>query len=231
MLQSAAAWQFAPATLDGKSIDSAFETKVNPVSASSRRNSMTTSMTSKFATIYYDLLGVIEDGDRAAADRAMIKLRAGNLSEDAYLGLAQFTYAEKWGGEAEQIAGLKRAIAFEQEAIYLLPPHFLNAVTALLPLQANARDFEGALRTWDVLLKLQPDQEALAKLKPVVAQIEAFQSDRQPFNVNGELRGRSWDINLFRKEFGVVVSEGYLSELKLRCERKFAVLTSIQKFL
>jgi hypothetical protein len=224
VLQSVDTWQFAPATLDGKPIDSVFETKMHNASSSIPRNSMTASMTSKFATIYYDLLGVIEAGDRAAADRAMAKLQPGNLYEDAYLGLAQFTYAEKWGNEAEQIAGLKRAIAFEKEATYLLPPHFLNAVTALLPLQANARDFTGALHTWDVLRELQSDQEALMKLKAVVAQVEAFRRDRQPFNVNGELVDGSWDINLFRSEFGVVVSAGYISELKLRCERKFAVL-------
>jgi TonB family protein len=225
VLQSVDAWQFAPATLDGEPIDSTFETKVHNASSSIPRNSMTASMTSKFATIYYDLLGVIEAGDRAAADRAMAKLQPGNLYEDAYLGLAQFTYAEKWGNEAEQIAGLKRAIAFEQEATYLLPPHFLSAVTALLPLQVNARDFEGALHTWDMLRNLQPDEATLAKLKPIVAQVESFRSDRQPFNVNGQLIDGSWHINLFRKEFGVVVSEGYISELKLRCERKFAVLT------
>jgi TonB family protein len=225
VLQSVATWQFAPATLDGKPIDSAFETKVNNAFSSSPHNSMTSRMTSKFGTVYYDLLGFIEAGDRSASDRAMAKLQPGNLYEDAYLGLAQFTYAEKWGNEAEQIAGLKRAIAFEQEATYLLPPHFLKAVTALLPLQANVRDFAEALHTWDVLRKLQPSDETLAKLKPVVAQVEAFRSDRQPFNVNGELVDGSWHINLFRKEFGVVVSEGYISELKLRCERKFAVLT------
>jgi TonB family protein len=224
-LQSVGTWHFTAATLDGKPIDSAFEAKVHNASSSSPRHSMTASMTSKFATAYYHLLQVIEAGDRAEADRTMAKLQVGNLYEDAHLGLAQFTYAEKWGTEAEQIAGLNRAIAYETTATYLMAPHFLNALTALLPLQAKARDFEGALQTWDVLRNLHPDEEALAKLKPVIAQVEAFRSDKQPFNVNGELIEGSWHITLFRKEFGVVISAGHISEVKLRCARKFVVLT------
>jgi len=72
-----------------------------------------------FVTSYRELAKAIQNKDKAAADAALAKLHVQNLYEDAYYGLAEFTYARQWGDEAQRYAGLLRAVAEESTPRYL----------------------------------------------------------------------------------------------------------------
>jgi TonB family protein len=209
-------WQFNPATLDGQAVDSAMEFKVIYAITGFGEGARP-----QFSKAYRDLFKYVNANDKAGADAAMRKLSVDNLYEDAYFGFAQSVYAQKWGTESEQLAGLSRAVAHENGARFLPKKQFIVALSAMLPLQVRARDFSGALQSFVKLQKLGADEALLATFKPTIDQINALKDNDRSFSVPGEIVDGSWCLPLFKRKFSVDVTSGHLSEVKLRCERKY----------
>jgi TonB family protein len=215
-LKTISKWDFIPATLNGSPIDSGIEVPLRFKLTGGGDGAR-----SQFVKFYRQLFVAINANDRAAADAAMSKLEVDNLYEDAYLGFAQYGYANKWGTEAEQLAGLNRAIAYENEPNFLRKDQFISALTAVLPLQLRAQNFGEAIQTWEKLQKLGVDEKTLAAFKPTIDNIKVLRNDARAFSVVGELKDGQWYFKLYKKHFTIAVSEGHLAEVKLRCETTF----------
>jgi hypothetical protein len=207
---------FEPGTLDGKPIESVFEMKytfaVPDLPPGARQD---------FVTAYKALVNAVDGGDRAAADAAMAELKITNLYEDAFHGLADYRYASRWGDESAQLAGLRRAIAAEVRAHYLPSGEWRSALTMSLRLEVKLQDYAGALRTWQLLQKAGIDEQTVAKIKPMIEQLETLRSDDRIYKVPGQITDDAWSYHLFKQHFRIEVPDGSLALVKLKCRGQF----------
>ena len=207
---------FEPATLNGHPVDSAYEIKF--------KYSLTTPAAGArpgFVRGYQALIQAIKAHDKGAADTALQKLQVNNLYEDAYFGLATYNYAAHWGDQTQQLAGLERAIAGEGSAHYLPKEVFAAALQAQLQLQLQTKDYAGVLITWEKLQRAGIDAETADKIKPVIVQLETLRTDDRQYSVPGKLIDGTWYLRLFKRHFRVVVSDGHVSDIKLRCDKRY----------
>ena len=98
---------FEPARIDGQPVDAGhylvyhFEVEGG------------VGLRSRFVSLHKLLMNTIEKGDREKADKRLSYLAAEkslNLSEDAYLHVAKYSYYAKWGDEEQQLKALDRAV-------------------------------------------------------------------------------------------------------------------------
>lgn len=203
---------FEPATLNGQPVESGFEIKYQfDVESNGARP--------EYVKAYKTLVSAVKAGDRPAADAAMEKLQIKSLYEDAYFGLASYIYAAQWGDESQQIAGLRRAIAQENHAHYLPEGQFRAAVNALTGLELRSNQFEEAIDDWKLLQRL--DKRSAEQLRPVIERIEQRRSDPSSYSVSGQMADGTWYLHLFKRHFRVAVGEGYVSQVKLRCDKRY----------
>jgi TonB family protein len=214
---------FEPASLNGKPIESGFELKYL-----FRDSAMGSSSGASGAFVrgYEALLSAVNSADRAAADAALGQLKIGNLYEDAYFGLATYSYATKWGDESQQLEGLRRAIAEEEVAHYLPKDLFQSALIARMKLELNAHQYAEVMTTWKRLKKSGVDKATESQVLHVIDQLQKLRSDDSAYEVTGRImpEGR-WFLHLFKRHFQAVVSEGSLSQVKLRCDKRFVYFT------
>jgi TonB family protein len=108
--------KFEPGKLNGAPVESGFEMKYRFLNPPPHQSS---GANPAFVKSYKTLIAAVNSGDQAVADEAMQKLTITNLYEDAYFGIATYEYASKYGDEGQQLEGLRRAIAREDDARYL----------------------------------------------------------------------------------------------------------------
>jgi TonB family protein len=209
---------FEPASLGGKPIESGFELKYLFMNRGMRSNS---GASDAFVREYTALMSAINSDDRAAADAAVGKLKIGNLYEDAYFGLATYNYAKKWGNESQQLEGLGRAIAEEGVAHYLPKDSFQSALLARMKLEMNAHEYAEVMTTWKLLEKLGVDKSTESRILPVIDQLQKLRSDDSAYEVTGRMPEGRWFLHLFKRHFQAVVSEGFISQVKLRCDKRY----------
>jgi TonB family protein len=215
-LKSLESWTLFPAELNGRPIDSVYRYKFTFVLPGHPMGAR-----EEFVIAYRKVTDALKHKDRAAADAELTKLNVHNLYEDAFKGLAEYSYAVQYGNADQQIAGLYRAIANESEARYLPRDTFEFALTNLLRLQLKMSLFSEALDTWAKLQKVVGDKKTLATFEPIIAQVEILRSDDRPYIVSGDLKDGGWFIQLFKSNFRIAVISGQISTLKLRCERSY----------
>lgn len=214
-LEAVSRWTYEPATLQGKPVDSASTVKIT------FRLSDKPGASSAFITAYKAAVKAVQSKDRSAADAAMNTMSAQNLYEHAYAGLAEYQYAVEWGTQAEQLSALSRAIAQENQAVFLPKAAYKAALRQIFPLQINQRHFKAALKTWERLQKVEDDSDTLAPYKALVDKILILQKDEASFSVSGNLKNSSWSHSLLKRNFHINVTSGHVAQLKLRCQRQY----------
>lgn len=209
-------WQMEPGTLNGKPIESVRTLKFT-IQNYDRKHERARP---EFADNYAKFLKVLATPDRASTDIAIKVLQPDNLYEDAYMGLAEYHYAHKWGTDEQQLAGLLRAVADEDHGIYLPKATFAQTIEQLFLMQVKLGYFADATDTWGELQKLL-DKQTLASLQPVADRIEIFRKSSEEFGVAAEIKDRYWYFSLFKRHFRVDVTTGHIANVRLYCQRKF----------
>lgn len=204
-----------PGKLNGQPIESATQMKFKYSLDSTQGASR------QFIAGYRHLISAIKANDRMAADAAMKELEVTNLYEDAYFGLANYQYARLWADEPTQLKYLIRAVAEEHTAQYLPTREFSYALVQIIRLQINARYFGEALKSWDDLQKVTGDSSLKGQIKPAIDQLKKIRSDDSEYEVPGSMPDGSWNLSLFKKHFRAKVTDGHISDVKLRCEKGF----------
>jgi TonB family protein len=207
---------FEPGSLNGKPVESGYEMKYRFAFYEH-----STGADSSFVGAYRSLTDAIHEDNRVAADAAMKRLKITNLYEDTFFGLAIYRYAAKWGDEAQQLEGLRRAIAEEDYARYLPSDVFAWALLACFRLEVQTHQYAEALSTWKRLQKSRIDPRSAAQIQDIVQQLEKLRSSDTSYTVSGQMVEGSWHLHLFKPHFRAVVSEGYISQVKLRCDKRY----------
>ncbi len=207
---------YQPGTLDGQPIESASKIKIIfmlPVPSTGARND--------FFEQYMKLNRAVAAKDKAAADAALKGLEVKNLYEDAYFGLANYLYARQWGDEAQQLAGLRRAIAYEKSAHYLTNVQFQSVLVQCLTLEVKLNHFGEAQKLWTSLLLSGIDAATIAKIKPTMLQLDHIRASEDAYGVAGSMPDGTWGLELYKRNFRFKVSEGHIAYVKLRCSKGF----------
>ena len=207
---------FEPGMLNGQPVEAGMEMKFKFENTTLTREP---GARREFIHAYKALETAVKSADRAAADQAMAQLKVTNLYEDAFYGLAQDRYAYKWGTPAQQLAGLKRAIAEEDKAHYLPNELFRAALLDSFKLQVILRDYAGAVTTWKRLLHAGIDKDSVAKFQPVIDKLETIRTNDSAYQVEGAITDGKWYLHLFKHNFKANVTEGALTEVRLRCDK------------
>jgi TonB family protein len=207
---------FSPGTVDGKAIESDYEFKFTFLGTTP-----STGASGAFVSDYRTLMKAISVKDKAKADAAMKDLQVTNLYEDAYFGMATYLYQKQWGSDEQQLAGIQRAIAEESNARYLPKDTFQFALRASLQLQLRLRLYAEASRTAGKLRKLGLDDKSAVELASLSDQLKKLRDDGSRYELQGEMPTGSWGLYLFKRHFHATVSEGYISQVKLRCQKKY----------
>jgi TonB family protein len=216
-LEAAEKWTFEPASIGGTPIDAAHNIKVRFYLTDPAKGAR-----EAFVKSYRKLMRAISANDKSTADAELEKLQAKNLYEDAFLNLGKYNYYRVWGTVHQQTQALSASIADEDTPRYLPKDQFSGALQLLFPLQVSAQEFAGALDTWRRLQTSGIDKELLARWKASVDDIEALRTDNRSYQVGGTIQnGSSWFYKLFKSRFQITVRSGQLSEIKLRCDKKY----------
>lgn len=175
-------------------------------------------VTPEFIDRYKAVMQAIRAGDRADADLTMKQLRVSNFAENAYAGLASYSYASKWSDEAEQLAGLQRAVM----GLYLPAPELRAALSRCMTLELKAHQYAEASATLKRLEKSGIDEKAAGELRTIANQLEKLRSDVTSYDVAGHVpENGTWFLHLFKHHFRAAVSEGRIAQVKLRCDKNY----------
>jgi hypothetical protein len=92
---------------------------------------------------------------------------------------------------------------------------------ASLQLQLRLRLYTEALQTVAKLRKQRLDDKTSVELTSLTDQLKSLRDDGRRYELHGEMPAGSWGINLFRRHFHATISEGYISQVKLRCQKRY----------
>lgn len=216
-LRATKKWSFDPAMLNGMPIEAGYHLRIYFT------HWLAPGVRTQFARNYDETVGAIAAGDRSRAEAMLQQLNVENLREDAFAGVAKYKFEAKWGTEAGQICALRRAVATDPGPRSLPRTQFVTALQALLRLELRVKDFASALSTWDRLKRLEPEHADLTELQPLIDDVIVLGKDERAYSVTGEVAAKSssWFYTLYKHRFQVVVASGHVSEIKLRCDRKY----------
>jgi len=208
--------RFEPGTLDGQPVEAGFELKYQ-----FQMDNHPAGARMEFIRAFKKLIAAIKANDRAAADAVMGALKVTNLYEDTYYGMALYSYATAWGDDSERLRGLRRAIAFEDSPKYLAKDEYRSALLECMRLELKTHQYAEALSTGKKLQKTGLDAATADSIKVAVGKLEKIRTDESSYDVAGEISDRNWFLHLFKAHFRAIVSDGYISEARLRCDRSY----------
>lgn len=213
---------FAPARLGDEIVDGSarrFYTFVLEGGSDAARES--------FVNRYQFFARSLEKDSREEIERRLQRLEAAdiaNMYEHAYLSLARYLFAERFGTPLERMQHLKLALAEnrdEENPESYLGESAAGARRLLLQLQIQNGRYAEALETL-YIIERSGDQQATRAFSSAFEEIEALRKNDQAYAVRGELdNAGEWEIMLLKDQFWLQNVEGNIAELKLRCQRSF----------
>jgi hypothetical protein len=64
------------------------------------------------------------------------------------------------------------------------------------------------------------DKAPAAQIRETIATVERIRTDDSAYAISGQISDSNWYLHLFKRHFRAVVSEGYISEVRLRCDTR-----------
>jgi len=170
---------------------------------------------------------VLASNDQQATQASLKELEdrgVRNLYENAYLNMARFNYAVKYGTSAEQMKYLKTALSYENTGpkVSFLPDEMVViARRKLFELQLANKHYAEAAKSYELFEK-NDDTTAVELLKPSYQELMVLKSNQDAFELDAATNTNGyWSINLFKQGFAITDADGVLNEIKLRCEKKY----------
>jgi TonB family protein len=144
--------------------------------------------------------------------------------ELAYQGLAKYLYSRRYGSEQEQMANLREALSFSRrkgDPVYLPDTEAKFARRELMKLQVKNKYFREALYTYSYFEAIG-DGEAVNLFKSAYDQILALENGADGYELPLELNvnGAAY-IELLKRKVYISEVDGEVSEMKVRCEKKY----------
>jgi TonB family protein len=214
--------KFVPASLSGKPITGSKTIRYKFV-LEGGQNGASAAFASRYRR-FTRSINADEQDDAQGELEALDEGGAHSLYEDAFLNLARYYYAAKYGSSEEQMTYLERALYFDQEDTYdtyLPEPDALALWPQLFVLQAQNQRFAEALATYDIIAAIGAD-EAHASLADAAAKLRELAVDDTPYALAARTdESGSFSIDLFKDEFYLDDVESNIDQIKLRCDQRY----------
>jgi hypothetical protein len=212
--------KFKPATVDNAPIDSAiaFRVKYSSDATINQRAS------NAFIAQYKSVVAATGNGVRETAESGLKALVPKNNFEDAFYALAQYEYFKKWGTATQKLAAIRRAVLYEDGTYkYYSEPVYRYALMSLFNTEIETSRYGDALDTYK---KFSQSQKVEPDVQANIASLQNLQTNDDTFSVRGsiEVSNTSWYYKLLKRHFLVLLTSGKLQEIKLRCDKKYALI-------
>lgn len=214
--------KFVPASLSGNPITGSKTVRYTFVLDQQKRGARA-AFVSRYRRFTRSIDADDQDETRAELE-ALEEGGARSLYEDAFLNLARYNYAVKYGSSEEQMTYLERALYFNEEGAYetYLPEADARTLwPQLFVLQARNGRFAEALATYEIIAAIGAD-EAHASLADAVAELREMAVNDAAYAVTARTdRNGSFSIDLFKDEFYLDDAESNIDQIKLRCDQRY----------
>lgn len=212
---------FVPGSLNGKPVESSYELRYRTVTEGVAPN-----VSLVFVGALKSLTAAIQAKDRPAADAAMKKVKIEDATEYAYLQLATYQYAQVWGDEAQQLTALRRSLTWQSRTGDALPKEVSAvALRACLRLELKMQEYAEAIATWKRLQDVGVDPDTARMVAPMIQELNQLRLDHREVEVSGQLGRAGWFLQLFKPQFRIEVTDGRISDVKLRCQGRYLSFT------
>lgn len=169
----------------------------------------------------------VESRIQSAYER-LLKVEAKNHYENAFLSFAEFLYAQQYGSEVEQVGHLRSALSFttsgEDGNLYLSDENAMAARRILFNLEVKNYYFTEALDTFGEMKK-RNDDEGVGLFQSTYEELLRLKGAETSYSIPASLsQFGTWHIDLFKNNFYFDNVDGVVSEVKLRCDKKFVII-------
>lgn len=170
-------------------------------------------------------VGEESQSDAESALELLEELGILNAYEDAFLNLARYTYALRYGDSNAQMkflrAALGESLSKPDFETYLDEDTAREARRNLAQLQIRNAYFAEAMDTLE-MMRLKGDDEGADLFRDTSTSLAAFKTNDAAYPVKGRIEDSgSWGLTLFKTRFRLADLMGAVQELKLRCEQAY----------
>jgi hypothetical protein len=103
---------------------------------------------------------------------------------------------------------------------------FVSALLERLNLELKTHEYAEVMTTWKRLEKLGVDKDTESRVLPVIDKLQRLRSDDSAYEMTGLMTDEgSWFLHLFKRHFKAAVSDGFISQVKLRCDKRYVYFT------
>ena len=95
----------------------------------------------------------------------------------------------------------------------------------MIRLHLQLRLYAEALDTYKKFQKEGIDAKTDARLKPVSEKLAKIRADDSSYVISGEMPQGEWFLHLFKRHFRAEVTDGFISQVKLRCQKHYVSFT------
>ena len=223
--------RFEPAHVQGRPVDAS---SMSTIIFTLGSDNLVAGERSLFRKRYRETLMAIKAGDKAAAKTLMDQMRNGNrnLYENVYYHLAEYGWEARWGTPEGQYQALHLATINDQTQAYLPTDLLRKILVQKLRLQAPHYHLAPARRTIARILELEPTDEEGSVLAQVSEEVEKIIASNDTVSVPITIgRHRQYFHPLVRSSFRLDGIQGEVLELRVHCDRGYAIFTFTPQML
>lgn len=214
-------WTFRPAMMNGEAIVGSHRLILRFILEGAKGAS------AKFVRAYGRFNRELESATQKEVAEQLSKLAdaAGyNHYEHAFLNLARYRYALKYGNPLERMTHLDAALAFSTvaEDVTYLPEETARAARReLVNLQVQNQRYAEAMRTWQYFEKTG-DTDAINMFQPLAEQIRTLEQDDRSYAIEAVMDDAgSFSLALLKHRIYYTAATGAVMEFKLRCAQNY----------
>lgn len=217
-------YQFSPAKLHGKAIESSYDIRIM-FSIENSKDKVTSNFADSYISAKKELGAELPDRTKVMK-KIQVMERSKGLTPYSYghLNLIRFLFANRFGSLNEQIEAIESMLLYEGrmgEKGKFLDEQLVRSVrNKLFVLNVQAQRYGAALRAHRKLTKIDPEAE-----KKHAETIKKIRESNEPVVIDLDIHPRGYtSFDLFKRIFFFGDIQGKLNKIKLRCRNKFAEL-------
>ena len=220
-------YKYKPATLNGEPIESSQSVRIVFL-VQNQDDKVSQHFNKHYKSAVNEL-----NKDKPNQDKVKRKIKSmensDHLSSYSYrhLNTVKYSYAEKFDSKQSQINAIYQLLLFESRTKTdkgaLKKDQRISARRSLVSLLIQTSRFGDAIREYRTLNKIDPEAESI--FKDALQQINQIRTDDSLIKTQLYLNENGYNLGyLFKNTFGFLEGSENVTQLKLRCDKKFKIL-------
>ncbi|XOV78582.1 MAG: energy transducer TonB [Aestuariibacter sp.] len=219
-------WKYKPATYNGETIEQC-KTRVRMDFRLQGKGGVTR----PFLSRYRKTLQAVEENDLALAESLLQELddrKTQTWDENGYFWIAKSYYHEALGQDQKTIDALTKVFTHGQGGIST--PVYLSTMQRLFVANIENNKLAEAALVYGHINEIAPDHAVVQALAPYNQQVVDFIESQNAIQVSAKIEDKGyWSHRLARKQFDILVPEGQIDKVEIRCDNKRATYNSVEE--